>query len=252
MITAFTGLPGQGKTLSMTYQAYKFWKKYKCPVYANYSIRFPLPLDNKQYNIRYRWQLKPFGFYKIWDSKVQEYYYPPLVYGSDFLELFKQVKDALILIDEAGSVFDNRKWQKFDTWIMRRFRESRHHNLEIMYTAQNIKDVDAKIRQLTNFESKCKMWKFRQKPVYLINKFFHNEVITNDTEKNRKLFHIMTDIAFKGSFESIYNFYDTYEDLVYESFDVKDLSEILKKNKFEKAGDEPEPDVVGGGSLDLL
>lgn len=235
MITAFTGLPGAGKTLSMTMQAYDYWLLTNCPVYSNYNIRFPYPVDKKQYNVKYDFGLFPLHWDKTWYSKPQEYYYPKILYGADFLEAFKQVDEALFLVDEAGTVFDNRSWRTFQKWMMARFRESRKSKLEIMYTAQNIGDVDLKLRQLTNFMVKCE---FVKMPIFgfdliLKNPKYHADVIKSDTQFTRKEFSAGNITYIWKQFKKFYKFYNTYERIVYDIPKGKELINLLKKNKFE-------------------
>ena len=94
-----------------------------------------------------------------------------------------QVDKALILIDEAGTVFDNRSWKEFPKSAMAKFRESRKCQLEIMYTAQDIMDVDLKLRRLTNYVVMCKFEKFFGRDFLLRNWVYYSQVIHSDTPR---------------------------------------------------------------------
>jgi zona occludens toxin (predicted ATPase) len=113
MIEAFTGLPGQGKTYTMVKRAYQLHKRGK-KVYANFSTTFATYFKE---------------LYEIYD-----------------------VKDALILIDEAGIYLPAQAWQKIPFEFMRAIRQHRHNGLDMWYTAQDMQDVSTALRRVTQFE----------------------------------------------------------------------------------------------------
>src|SRR3712207_6331008 len=102
MIEAFTGLPGAGKTYNMTRMALKQMKRGR-KVYANYHI------DGAEY----------------------------------FKELNELlgVRNALILIDEAGIYLPAQVWSKIPFDFIRQIRQHRHDSLDMWYTAQDMQDV---------------------------------------------------------------------------------------------------------------
>jgi hypothetical protein len=228
MITAYTGLPGAGKTLSMTLQACELWKIIQVPVFANYSVRFPINKPKKKLIIDWR------HFQYWYESEEQKWYYPRVITGSNFLPAFKQVDNAIFLIDECGTVFDNRSWKEFDKSTMARFRESRKTKLEIFYTAQDIMDVDIKIRKLTNYEVKCEFIKFLFKfDVGLKNDRYHQEVIRSDTVQTRERFKAGYTYFFPFQFQKAYKWYNTMERIKYEIPESETIDKLILPNKWE-------------------
>lgn len=112
MIEAFTGLPGAGKTYFMTKRALKEMKKGR-KVYANY------PLEGA---IRYR----------------------------NINEIF-DVKNALVLIDEAGLIAPAAFWQRIPYEYLSNWRQHRKSSVDIWYTAQDLFDVATALRRVTQF-----------------------------------------------------------------------------------------------------
>lgn len=112
MIEAFTGLPGQGKTYLMTRQALKLMKKGR-KVYANY------PLEGAE---RF--------------EQVEEVFH---------------VKEAVILLDEAGLVAPAGFWKAIPFEVMAHWRQHRHAKIDLYYTAQDLADVAVPLRRVTQF-----------------------------------------------------------------------------------------------------
>lgn len=112
-IEAYTGLPGQGKTYNMTRLALQKMQKGK-KVYANYN----------------------------------------LVGAEYFKELseLKNVKNALILIDEAGIYLPSQAWKDIPFEFIRQIRQHRHDGLDMWYTAQDMQDVATYLRRITQFQ----------------------------------------------------------------------------------------------------
>lgn len=112
-IEAFTGLPGQGKTYNMVKKAYKQHNKGR-KVYANFDCNFA------------------------------EY----------FKELsdITHVRDALILLDEAGIYLPAQAWNKIPFNFMRQIRQHRKGGLDLWYTAQDMSDVATALRRVTQFQ----------------------------------------------------------------------------------------------------
>lgn len=112
-IEAFTGLPGQGKTYNMTRMALKQMARGR-KVYANYNVQ------------------------------GAEY----------FKELYElnDVKNALILIDEAGIYLPAQAWKSIPFEFIRQIRQHRHDGLDLWYTAQDMQDVATYLRRITQFQ----------------------------------------------------------------------------------------------------
>jgi len=232
MITAYSGLPGAGKTLSMVRDVYRLWFSSGLPVYSNINLRFPYPLSKKQFNVHYKFSLFPLKWDKYWQTQKQQWYYPPILEGKDFLDAFRVVDNAIFVIDEAGTVFDNRSWRTFEKWLMAKFRESRKSNLHIYYTAQDVMDVDIKLRQLTNYLVICKFEKFQKWDLFLRNWCYHSQVIRSDTPATRKEYLNYYETIFPRDFKKIYNFYNTLEHVTLSEFQKIDISLKFKENAF--------------------
>lgn len=113
MIEAFTGLPGEGKTYNMVRQAYKQHKRGR-KVYANFNTTFAT-------------------YYK----ELDEIYH---------------VKNALILMDEAGIYLPAQAWNKIPFEFMRSIRQHRKGGNDWWYTAQDMLDVSTSLRRVTQFQ----------------------------------------------------------------------------------------------------
>lgn len=113
MIECYTGLPGAGKTYNMVRYAHKQHLKGR-KVYANFQTTFATYFKE---------------LYEIYD-----------------------VRDALILIDEAGIYLPAQAWQKIPFEFMRAIRQHRHNGLDLWYTAQDFLDVSTSLRRVTQFE----------------------------------------------------------------------------------------------------
>ncbi len=116
-IEAFIGLPGMGKTYLMTRLALKQMSK-GIPVYANY------PLEGAE-----RW------------SQVEELF---------------SIKEACILIDEAGLVAPAGFWQRIPFDVMAHWRQHRHKRINVWYTAQDLQDIAVPLRRVTQFVNEVK------------------------------------------------------------------------------------------------
>jgi len=233
MITNFEGLPGAGKTLSMVMFAYRYWKQYDTPIYANLSVRFPR--NNPRYIRRFSWfNDGRFGLWTWRDKIDSDYYYPKVIQGENLLQALLQIDRALILIDEAGTVFDNRSWKEFPKSAMAKFRESRKCQLEIMYTAQDIMDVDLKLRRLTNYVVMCKFDKFLGRDFFLRNWCYYSQVIRSDTPQARKEWLAWYEVCLWKEFRKYYSMYDTMERIKYDILPGKLLTELYRPNSFEE------------------
>src|SRR3712207_2524163 len=113
MIEAFTGLPGMGKTYNMTRRALQQMKKGR-KVYANYRMQ-----------------------------------------GAEYFKELSDivnVRNALILIDEAGIYLPAQAWKSIPFEFIRQLRQHRHDGLDLWYTAQDMQDVATYLRRITQFQ----------------------------------------------------------------------------------------------------
>lgn len=130
MITAFTGLPGHGKTYMMTKMAIKHMKK-GGRVFANYPLKGA---------IRYQQITELFDVRRLPGEKLA----------------------PLICIDEAGLVAPAGGWKSIPFDVMAHWRQHRHAGVNIVYTAQDLRDVAVPLRRVTQFVRECSkfLWWF--------------------------------------------------------------------------------------------
>lgn len=69
---------------------------------------------------------------------------------SQISELF-DVKEATILLDEAGLVAPAGHWKAIPFEVMAHWRQHRHAKINLWYTAQDLQDVAVPLRRVTQF-----------------------------------------------------------------------------------------------------
>lgn len=116
MIEVLTGLPGFGKTATAAKWAYQKMQQGKT-VYSNLPIKGALP------------------------------YHEPL-------EVLGHVKNALIVMDEAGLLLDSLKLYDFPYQIFYELRQHRKDGVDLLMTAQSILDIAYPFRRLIQFENR--------------------------------------------------------------------------------------------------
>lgn len=126
MISVLTGLPGFGKTATMAKWGYKAMREGKT-VYSNFPLKGAIP-----YN--------------------------------DPMEVLGRVKNALILMDEAGILLDIMKVWEMPYEIFYELRQHRKDGVDLLLSAQDISDIGVQFRRLIQFEYRIlmKIWKFAQ------------------------------------------------------------------------------------------
>jgi hypothetical protein len=123
MISIITGRPGQGKTFVATLLAYKEWLK-GVKIYSNYRLNF-----GKTYN--------------------------KVVYWTELDDLL-DVKNGLILMDEASVYLNSRNWDKLTPEFQYKLQQHRKDGLNILSTTQSINRVDSVYRELVHNYYKVK------------------------------------------------------------------------------------------------
>jgi len=216
MITAFTGLTGSGKTLSMVGSAFHHWKLHKRPVYANFYCRFPLLPFGKAPPALYTCKQKILSeeFETNPNVKLGDkgwFYEVNYLPSGEFIDKLLTTKNGLFLVDEAGFVFNSRKWSKLPFDLVARFQQSRKLGVDIMYTTQNIKRVDTTLRELTHLQVMCAFDRLflTKKDFFLRNRAYYNPIIDHDTTENRKLWKAYEMTIFFNEFQKWYQYYDT-------------------------------------------
>lgn len=173
LIEAFTGLPGNGKTYNMSRKALNLMRRGKV-VYANY-------------------QLKGSIYFKELDELAN-------------------VKNALILVDEAGIYLPAQAWKNIPFEFIRQIRQHRHDGLDLWYTAQDMNDVATYLRRITQFQHDY------QKTAFM---FFCRT--TNPRTRAKYGF----DITFLD--KKVYTMYDTTENIDFGAYLQAEINQ--KSNK---------------------
>ena len=125
----YTGLPGAGKTMFMTYELEKLRLKYGNSILIGTNYGFALQ-----------------------DFEVNGF--------EDIIQL--RDKPCIIGYDEIQNDFDARNWANLDSAFSERITQSRKINgLMLLATAQKFGFVDRRLRQLTHLVNECKTFKNR-------------------------------------------------------------------------------------------
>jgi len=214
MIIAIQGKIGMGKTLFASRLAlnYIFIHGWNSVIYSNYHLDFPFFLGIK---------IIP---HVVTDKKA-------------FLDLMLTAKNGLFIVDEASSIFNSRKWASMPDGVIKAFQQSRKRQLDLIYTTQNIKNVDLILRQNTSYLYEAKMVYLSKqneddllnpkkiklplkenppaKPIILrIAKYY---AIVSETDSD-KIWHknkIYIRFYFPFQFKHWYPLYNTFEDINY-------------------------------------
>jgi hypothetical protein len=140
MIEGYIGVPGAGKSLSMTVRAYKTRKLYD-ELVANYSLN---PARFKGTTLR-RFRTAD-ELLSICEQAL----------GSESVR--GDGKRRLLLIDEVHLIFDARMWSKVPQEFLRVLAQPRKAHLDMLYTAQHESQVEKRLRVVTNYLHLCKSW----------------------------------------------------------------------------------------------
>jgi hypothetical protein len=126
MISALTGLPGFGKTATMAKWGYKAMREGKT-VYSNFPLKGAIPYNEP-------------------------------------MEVLGRVKNALILMDEAGILLDQMKMYEMPYEVFYELRQHRKDGVDLLLSAQDLLDIAYPFRRLIQFEYRIlmKIWRFCQ------------------------------------------------------------------------------------------
>lgn len=119
MIEVVTGLPGFGKTATAAKWAFNKMREGKV-VYSNVPLKGAIP------------------------------YHDPL-------QVLGKVKNALILMDEAGLLLDSMKMYDMPYEVFYELRQHRKDGVDLLLTAQSILDIAYPFRRLIQFENRISM-----------------------------------------------------------------------------------------------
>lgn len=139
-LEGFVGRFGSGKTLLMTWRAFKAHALYD-EVWSNYGLN---PQYFRKTKVR-RIESGPHFFTMIAKALADEDGRP------------KGTK-RLILLDEIHSLFDARAWNQVPVEALTPLSQLRKAGLSVWYTSQHESQVEKRIRNYTNLMWLCKAW----------------------------------------------------------------------------------------------
>lgn len=125
MIRAYTGKTGSGKTYSMVRDAYREWRRGR-DVYSNTLLFFDKMVSSKRRQKCGR-----------------------IIYFENINEII-EVKNALILFDEAQVLFNARLWEALPEEFQFKLQQHRKHHLDLFCTTQNMGTIDITYRRLVH------------------------------------------------------------------------------------------------------
>lgn len=151
MIILFIGQVGSGKTLSMTWEGYQYYRQ-GYQVYSNYSLKFP----------EFHGCKKPILLTKkLFDTMIKDKY---------------QLQDAVLLFDELHVWIDSRgSMEKKRKGITYFILQTRKRNVRLLATTQHPHQVDKRLRDsvdilsfCSNMSNKSSLVKDLKTPVYIM------------------------------------------------------------------------------------
>jgi hypothetical protein len=77
-----------------------------------------------------------------------------------------EVRDALILIDEASLVVPSQAWTAIPFEVLANWRQHRHKGTDLLYTAQDKTEVVKALRSLTQFVHHCQSFGVPGRPFW--------------------------------------------------------------------------------------
>jgi len=221
MIIAYTGKTGSGKTFRMIKKAYSRWLKGE-DIYSNTILffdNFGGKAGKERTDILYK-TLKLF-FKKLNWKRGR------IIYFEDILEII-EVKDGVILFDEAQVLFSSRQWENLPIEFQYKLQQHRKHRLDLYCTTQNMGAIDIVYRRLVQYWYPCEkiipigtynsffgLFMIRTKDVDMLYNSVDDLVVENIRSRpfiihffTKRLFDTFYDIGFKR-FKTIWQTYFT-------------------------------------------
>ena len=210
MINIITGKPGTGKTYNLVRLTHKFIHEGR-DVYSNFYINYD-EYDKKRRKTwfsRFRYFLRVFCTRRL-GIKFRPAHLGTIYFWENLNELI-DIRGGEILIDECQIYFNSREWKKLPTRLQYKFQQHRKNikrdengkiiGLNIWGAVQNVKRIDAVVRELVNNVFVLK----KVGPVFL-SKMYDIEDVDKDKREcyERKLFLFNKDLA---------KSYDTFEEI---------------------------------------
>lgn len=161
-IVGFTGLFGQGKTLSAVHHVTSIYRRHNdVRVYCPRRKKWVKQVVHIVSNVH----IKNVSYERL-ESLEQ------VVLSTDTIREEDDKNDTLtitlVLIDEAGSELNSRAFRNnIDPLLLNTILTCRHWNISLFYTAQRFGHVDALLRQVTSYVLDChKIWRFQFQKKY--------------------------------------------------------------------------------------
>lgn len=229
MIYINTGKTGSGKTYRMIRDAYKQWYK-GVDIYSNTILFFVNFGGQAGVNIADHPQhfskldhvadIIQRLFCKLTRRKYQPIARGKIEYFEDITELY-EVRDGIILLDEAQTLLNSRKWESLPDEFSYKLQQHRKHQLDLYATAQNMGTIDINYRRLVqkwvHHERTLLSWQYRGKEIFT---FFRAKAKDIDY-----LYNSVDDLTvpdLKSRYFTIHKFkkrlYDTFYDIGFKRF----------------------------------
>lgn len=159
MITVFFGNPGCGKTSLAVKQAYSVLKKFR-------------KLKKKGKKMPMCKLLKKVGYAHIYgnfESSIVKY--------SDMVGLGQWTFPpySLVLVDEAGIQYNNRKFKTMPQELIAWFKLHRHYKCDVNFFSQSWDDIDITVRRLAD-----ELWYVYKLGVFTVCRKVYKTVLVDD------------------------------------------------------------------------
>lgn len=218
MISGITGDIGSGKTLYLVQKTLAYYENYykryhkKPHIYSNFHFRLPDKGDSYTKKL-------PFDF---------GCYFMPTYLGTakEFLDTLLSAREGLFVVDEAGFVFNSRRWAKLPYDVTASFQQSRKKDITIFYTTQRIGRVDLTLREITSRIIECKTYYLKEDletgtqehPLFLQTKIYNNKILDSTSQDVKKNSLLKSRTQFYNKLKPIMKLYDTKEFIDYSAF----------------------------------
>lgn len=126
---------------------------------------------------------------------------------------------SYVAVDEAGVVFNNRRWEKMSPELIQFFKEHRHYGVDMDFFSQSWEDCDATIRRLVD-----EVWHLKRLGPFTLCRRIKKKVdIDEKTHQPMDMYYKLkmirrflpfpfNDITFKIVFRPrYYKYFDTYQ-----------------------------------------
>ncbi len=227
-ISAVYGLPGKGKTSFQVYYGLFLANKYQKKLVSNFAFN-PVGLAKYCKLMNYRW---------LFDNLEKGIVY--YISCDDSLESIMSIKDSVVLLDE-GAIYLPARGSAYTTpkQLLKDFCQVRHDSQYLIYSAQNERQVDVALRNLTEevfWANGTSVWDDKLRNEKLIAKTIRR--FTTDTfeqfmgdAKLRKN-PIKVKILANKSWTGLLSCADKYVFQLYSSFARLEGKQVLVKNNY--------------------